>query len=632
MSVVGESVVGGAVMGAFVKGAGLGPVSAVSRSTNKLDVFAVGLDGRVYTAAWQPGDKTWRGWWAIDGIECAPCAPVAAVCRSVDKLDIFAVALDGGVYTAAWQAGDKAWKGWWRVGNLTVPLHAPIAAVSRSADKLDVFAAGLDGRVHTAAWQPGDKSWRGWWTIGTLKVPPGAPVSAVARSKDKLDVFVTGADGLVRTAAWEPAAKGWRGWWTIRDFKTVPRSPVSAVSRSANKLDIFAAGSDGRIYTAAWQPGDKSWRGWWPVANFIARKRTSVTAVSRSTDKLDVFAVAPDGRVFTAAWEPGDGAWRGWWPVRDLKTTTELPIGVACRSADKLDVIAPRLDGRVLAAAWQAGDKAWNGWWFVSDLVTGMTDPGVSSWKKVGVAFHSENTAHSEEAQGMTTDGVHWYLTSNNANTVRKYAGVADLVAQKKIPQGTKGGHVGAPGFFDGWLYVPIQHPWGVWKATAELASTTFIQTKDKGTDRFPWCDVNPLNGRLYTSEFDHWNNANGILFAYDKDTLERRPEDDIGLGNTPIHFDRIQGGVFTRHGRLILSRSGPNGVFCFSAATGHCFGGKKLGNFGSTGSEVEGVTVRPWQFNGTPAHVHILELDNDWSNKDDCYLHSYQVPEPARL
>src|SRR5205085_6305585 len=33
--------------------------------------------------------------------------------------------------------------------------------------------------------------------------------------------------------------------------------------------------------------------------------------------------------------------------------------------------------------------------------------------------------------------------------------------------------------------------------------------------------------------------------------------------------------------------------------------------NFGSTGSELEAVTVRTWQINGTPTPVHLLELDN---------------------
>ena len=42
------------------------PVTAVSRSTDKLDVFVVGTDGRVWTAAWEPGfTDWWHGWWPI---------------------------------------------------------------------------------------------------------------------------------------------------------------------------------------------------------------------------------------------------------------------------------------------------------------------------------------------------------------------------------------------------------------------------------------------------------------------------------------------------------------------------------------------------------------------------------------
>jgi hypothetical protein len=39
----------------------------VSRDPNKLDVFVVGNDGQVYTAAWDHNvsQGKWRGWWKI---------------------------------------------------------------------------------------------------------------------------------------------------------------------------------------------------------------------------------------------------------------------------------------------------------------------------------------------------------------------------------------------------------------------------------------------------------------------------------------------------------------------------------------------------------------------------------------
>ncbi|MCX6100310.1 MAG: hypothetical protein NTV92_02590 [Candidatus Bipolaricaulota bacterium] len=141
--------------------------------------------------------------------------------RSTDKLDIFTVGLDGHVYTAAWEPGFTEWHGWWQIGDLVVPQGTHVGVVSRSEDKLDIFAIGLDGRVYSAAWEPGFTAWHGWWRIGNFQVRSfafffvAAPVSAVSRSRDHLDVFVVGGDGLVRSAAWEPGFSDWHGWWVI---------------------------------------------------------------------------------------------------------------------------------------------------------------------------------------------------------------------------------------------------------------------------------------------------------------------------------------------------------------------------------------------------------------------------------
>jgi hypothetical protein len=76
----------------------------------------VGLDRRVWTAAWQPGDTNWRGWWVIGGLETVQTACVDAVSRSADKLDIFVRGQDRAIYTAAWEQGrDTNWRGWWRI-------------------------------------------------------------------------------------------------------------------------------------------------------------------------------------------------------------------------------------------------------------------------------------------------------------------------------------------------------------------------------------------------------------------------------------------------------------------------------------------------------------------------------------
>ena len=92
-----------------------GAVTAVSRDPNKLDVFVVSGDGGVYTAAWEGGvnNNNWAGWWRIGSLQAKPGSVVSAVLRDPHKLDIFAVGHDGIVYTAAWDAAVAGgWRGW----------------------------------------------------------------------------------------------------------------------------------------------------------------------------------------------------------------------------------------------------------------------------------------------------------------------------------------------------------------------------------------------------------------------------------------------------------------------------------------------------------------------------------------
>ena len=94
------------------------PVHVISRSRDKLDTFVIGTDNRVYTAAWEPAfTDWWHGWWQLNGGVAAPGAHVTAVSRNTDKLDVFVVGTDGRVWTAAWEPSfPDWWHGWWPIG------------------------------------------------------------------------------------------------------------------------------------------------------------------------------------------------------------------------------------------------------------------------------------------------------------------------------------------------------------------------------------------------------------------------------------------------------------------------------------------------------------------------------------
>lgn len=246
------------------------PVECVSRSNDHLDIFVIDTEARIQTAAWQPsfGD-TWPAWRQVAGGSGVPGAAVTAVSRSTDSLDIFVTGANGAILASAWNpAFGDTWVDWHAVASGTGVPGARVAAVSRSTDHLDLFITGLDGAVRTSAWEPafGD-TWSDWRQVAGGTALAGAPVGAVSRSTDKIDVFVADGAGKVLTSAWEPKfGADWAAWRQLGTVQTAPGGEVHAVSRAADHLDVFVAGIDGHVHTAAWQPKlGANWHAWSPI-------------------------------------------------------------------------------------------------------------------------------------------------------------------------------------------------------------------------------------------------------------------------------------------------------------------------------------------------------------------------------
>jgi predicted acylesterase/phospholipase RssA len=249
-----------------------GAVHAVSCQPGMLHVFYTNRQGRILVARRDTAaGGTWPEHQGILGGETLPGGHVTAVSRSPGQIDVFTVGTDGRMYTAAWNAQDRQWRGWWAIEGLVTAAGTHIAAVSRHLNYLDIFVADAQGRTMTAYWAA-EIGWNGWFHVqgGLTLVPQGSRtalecgyVTAVSRSTDKLDIFTTGTDWRVYTAAWEPAF-GWRGWWPINDARSRGLSPVWPVSRSTDKLDIFFVNPDNMIQTCAWEPG-RTWGGPWTI-------------------------------------------------------------------------------------------------------------------------------------------------------------------------------------------------------------------------------------------------------------------------------------------------------------------------------------------------------------------------------
>ncbi len=287
-----------------------GCVDGLSRSTLKLDVFTVGTDGRPYTGAWNQyvSNGAWRGWWAIgSNITVYPGSHIVPVARTPNNLDVFAVGQNGNIYTAAWDQavdGGNGFRGWWQIlGGVSLSGGQP-SAITRGANALDVYAIGTDGNVYQASWS-GGATWGGWWTLSN----PGTPVNqitAIARGQ-KIDLFAVGFNRNIYTRAWNGSS--WTGWSQVSGGVVAAGSRVAAVSRSSTRLDIFAIGTDNLVYTNGKNDGG-AWSGWASVLGGGAGSGVQLSASARSSTSMDVFVVGGDNKVWTADF---DGSWHGWW-------------------------------------------------------------------------------------------------------------------------------------------------------------------------------------------------------------------------------------------------------------------------------------------------------------------------------
>jgi hypothetical protein len=275
-------------------------------------------------------------------------------------------------------------------------------------------------------------------------------------------------------------------------------------------------------------------------------------------------------------------------------------------------------------------------------LLDACTSPRCGEWRAVNLSF-AENTSYSEEGQGVTMGDGMWFIVSN-ANDDREglYRLSSDWSSSliTRAPYDTST-HLGAPCATGGWVYVPTQHPDGVWKVSTDLTQSVVLKAEDSpDPDMFSWCSINPWSGLLYTSAFEHPDR----LVAYDASAMSNgvlpRAEPDIPITHGFPATEKVQGAAFTRNFRILMLRDVPNsdGVQCHSTLTGVLQDRYPLDaridetQVFSNPNELEGIFVQTLTTGGQVAHVHVLELDNDDVNADDIYVWHLAVPDPQRL
>jgi hypothetical protein len=209
--------------------------------------------------------------------------------------------------------------------------------------------------------------------------------------------------------------------------------------------------------------------------------------------------------------------------------------------------------------------------------------------------------------------------------------------------------HIGAPGYHDGKIYVPIEGTPSVWLLNTLPIKTTVLEGGSlRQNGSFPWCAINPWNSLLYTSIFG--NNE----FEFDINTGQMIPSSDNGdvdpvyiydpnhqfafvgemlLGGGVMH--RAQGGCFSNNGHLYITydtdKHQKGEIRAYSALNGEFLGSKEiLYSDDVDQGELEGLSLGHIIHNdGSSTYIHALVLDNDWPSKDEVYLYHYFVPDP---
>lgn len=261
-----------------------------------------------------------------------------------------------------------------------------------------------------------------------------------------------------------------------------------------------------------------------------------------------------------------------------------------------------------------------------------MNSPQIEHWLLSNVSTF-ENLVWTEECQGLTSDGQSWFIVSNNekARAIHKFAFNFTHLAMANFPQER---HIGAPGYHAGKIYVPVESGEAtVWVLDTQLTTLGIIPLgRGSGASpqggSMPWCAVNPWNGYLYSSTFDHVDR----IYAYD-------PNDNFTHQTTLLLqggiVNHVQGGCFSSNGHLYLTSDFSKEIRAYSALNGGFLGARVVpyAKGGVDQEEIEGIALLHWfAADGLATYIHVMILDNDATNKDDVFLQHFTVLDPDLL
>lgn len=356
-------------------------IAASSDSRDEMSLFVISADdGHVYTTF---RTSVWSPWERIGIQKFSPTSPITAirtirhsVDRYVECIDLYVVGLDGKIYKNGWHH-DVGWIGWQIVEapftvtadqQLSVTTWHTLALRSYSTTNPAVinrqkfigtfpdsdgdpkqkylnaavnrFALSNDGVLH-GRWKS-DEAVAGpalpdlWYALGPRQFPPDSFYAAVPSTPEHIDIFVI-SDGIIHTISTNKASGQWNQWTTISTpFKLSPKSELTVEYRWAggpaprtdtvSDVRIFVVAADGQLYSnmRSGDPLTTRWSNRWTRIGIDALPVDApISVATRSAVDASLFFVDRQGNVQTARWNAYSN--RGQWQLRTLTLSTPTP-------------------------------------------------------------------------------------------------------------------------------------------------------------------------------------------------------------------------------------------------------------------------------------------------------------------
>ena len=328
-------------------GAILTSPAIASNADGRIEVFALGIDSRIWHL-WQTAPSNgWSAWASLGGpsMQGRP----AAITNPDGRIEVFARGTDNALWHV-WQNGpDAGWSAWASLGGAFA--SDPGVVLNRDG-RAEVFLLDREGTLwHN--WREG-LGWAifGWRSLdGSLSGTPCAALDARGRVTVFARSALTGA--LLFRQQDSPGGSNWLPWG---DLGGVVPDRQMVVANADGRLELFIRGTDGQL-SHQWQTAPAGpWSGWSPMGGTLAPDTVPGAVLNPVSGRIEVMVPFVDHTAWGIKEIPGAPGWSTW--TNHGGSVTDIVIGA---NADgRLEALARGTD-RSLEHIWQLSvDGAWS--------------------------------------------------------------------------------------------------------------------------------------------------------------------------------------------------------------------------------------------------------------------------------